>query len=145
MKNLSLFLWMIELNHNKRSLLSLFLIVLGVSVAYPQGKIYWTESYKINEANLDGTNRKIILMAIEAPRNIALDINAGKMYWTDEITNSIQKSNLDGSSIESIVEGLNDPNGIVVDVLNGKIDIISICFILKRVQHQPKIVQSGSG
>ncbi len=45
-----------------------------------------------------------------------------KMYWTDSVTDKIQRANLDGSNVEDLVTaGLSDPDGIALDVAGGKI------------------------
>lgn len=46
------------------------------------------------------------------------DENAGKMYWTDEGTNKIQRANLDGSGVEDLVTAI--PRGIALDLGAGK-------------------------
>ena len=52
---------------------------------------------------------------------IALDVAAGKMYWTDWVTHKIQRANLDGSNVETLVDaGLRSPFGIALDVAAGK-------------------------
>ena len=55
------------------------------------------------------------------PHGIALDVANGKMYWTDDSADRIQRANLDGSDIENLItQGLDDPYGIALDVANGK-------------------------
>ena len=51
------------------------------------------------------------------PEDLALDLGAGKMYWTDGGTNKIQRANLDGSGVEDIaIPGLRDPVGLALDL-----------------------------
>ena len=58
---------------------------------------------------------------LESPFGIALDVAAGKMYWTNFGTASIQRANLDGSQVETLVStGLEGPVGIALDVAAGK-------------------------
>ena len=55
------------------------------------------------------------------PHGIALDVANGKMYWTDDSADRIQRANLDGSDIENLItQGLDDPYGIALDVAGGK-------------------------
>ena len=55
------------------------------------------------------------------PHGIALDVAGGKMYWTDDSGNKIQRANLNGSNIETLIaHGLDDPYGIALDVAGGK-------------------------
>ena len=89
----------------------------GKEVPKAMGKIYWTDSGtggsnplqddKIQSANLDGSNVEALLTydnALRLPRGIALDVAAGKMYWTDSVTDSIRRANFDGSDIELVID-----------------------------------------
>ncbi len=42
-------------------------------------------------------------------------MTAGKIYWTDISTDTIERANLDGSEREVLVMGLDDPVGIALD------------------------------
>ena len=66
---------------------------------------------KIQRANLDGSNvEDLVTQGLSSPRGIALDVEGGKMYWTDSGTDKIQRANLDGSNIEDLVtQGLSSP------------------------------------
>ena len=61
-------------------------------------------------------------MGLEFPVAIALDVAAGKMYWTDVEAASIQRANLGGSQVEILVSMglLSLPVGIALDVTAGK-------------------------
>ena len=49
------------------------------------------------------------------------DAGAGKMYWTDEGTDKIQRANLDGSGVQDLVtSGLSGPKGLALDLGAGK-------------------------
>lgn len=54
-------------------------------------------------------------------RGLGLDLEAGKIYWTERFSNSIRRANLDGSAIEELLTDLSSPSGIAMDVENGKI------------------------
>ena len=109
----------------------------GKEVSSPGGstpKIYWTDggtgwaiarsTAKIKCANLNGSNvEDLVTTGVRIPEYIALDVPAGKMYWTgtDGSTNKIKRANLDGSNIEDLVTtGLTAPRGIALDVSRGK-------------------------
>jgi len=53
-------------------------------------------------------------------RGLALNMVAGKMYWSDRGTNSIRRSNLDGSFMQ-ILFGVTDPRGLAIDVTTGRV------------------------
>ena len=44
-----------------------------------------------------------------------------KMYWTDWVTDKIQRANLDGSNVEDLVTGLSSPNGLALDMVGGQL------------------------
>ena len=52
------------------------------------------------------------------PVGVALDVLAGKMYWTEASPADfmISRANLDGSNAELLVTGLTSPSGIALDV-----------------------------
>ena len=62
-----------------------------------------------------------LVTGLRGPFGIALDVDNGRIYWTDRSADKIQRSNLDGSNVEDLViTGLSDPVGIALDVSNGK-------------------------
>ncbi len=75
------------------------------------GKIYWTNytTDLIRRCNLDGTSVETIFTSTVSLYGMALDIPAGKMYWTDTSPESsvldVKKANLDGSDVETIWDG----------------------------------------
>jgi len=88
----------------------------GKEAPKAMGKIYWTDSGtggdnplqddKIQRANLDGSNVETLLTYenfLRVPRGIALDVAAGKMYWTDIVRDRIRRANLDGTEPEDIL------------------------------------------
>ena len=107
----------------------------GIALDVDGGKMYWTDGVmdKIFRANLDGSNvedlvntREIVNPPLEpgatAPASIALDVDGGKMYWTDWHTNKIQRADLNGSNAEDIItSGVNFSRGIALDLINRKI------------------------
>ncbi len=89
-------------------------------------QLYWNHvNYKIQSANLDGSNVKDVLVTgpsgQSASWGLALDVGNGKLYWTDWGADKIQRANLDGSNVEDLVaSGLGRPSGLALDVGNGK-------------------------
>jgi hypothetical protein len=82
-------------------------------------KVYWTSEDigKIQGANIDGTDFKDILTDVYS-ETIALDEEAGKIYWSD--SNGIQRANLDGTDSIVVIPGA-ESQGIALDVNAGKI------------------------
>jgi len=103
----------------------------GVGIAYDavHEKIYWSDFFDSNtpngriwRMNLDGTEEEALITGLLDPFGIALDVEAGKVYWTDGNGN-IGRSNLDGSSPEPAI--VNVAGGIMraiaIDKKNSKI------------------------
>jgi hypothetical protein len=79
------------------------------------GKIYWAGGWNDNEAgrigrmNLDGSNPQTLFDGMgfqDLPVDLALDVPAGKMYWTNWSNTSIQRANLDGTGLETVASGV---------------------------------------
>lgn len=59
----------------------------------------WGEHPKIERANMDGSNRFVIAsINLTWPNGLAVDHPAGKIYWTDAGSRTIEFANVDGSS-----------------------------------------------
>ena len=117
----------------------------GIEVDVAGGKMYWTDmgsggaadkSVAINDgrimrADLDGKNLETVvpLGQTSTPKQLALDVAGGKVYWSDRgdvegenVNPKIMRANLDGSSLETIVASdLMSPVGIALDTANGKV------------------------
>ena len=93
----------------------------------PDGsRLFWTD-YKVGHGGriryvyTDGRGGTWDLVTgLAYPLGIDLDLERGKIYWTDVYTDKIQRSNLDGSDVEDIVTGLVWPHGIELDVAGGR-------------------------
>ena len=96
----------------------------GIKLDLVSSKMYWiTNNIGIHRANLDGSGVELIFGGwVEG---IALDVGAGKIYWSNGCSDPrIQRANLDGSSVEVLVPY--PPAGYCVasvelDLINGKI------------------------
>jgi hypothetical protein len=113
----------------------------GVVVDVEAGHIYWTNmgvlklnNGSIERADLDGRNRRTIIPSggTFTPKQLHLDKENGKLYWSDREGMRVMRSNLDGSQIETLVdtsEGDARPGndatkwcvGITVDPKRGQI------------------------
>jgi hypothetical protein len=95
------------------------------------GKLYWSdrEGMRIMRANLDGSNIETLVVTAQGDdarkdaRNwcvgIALDIDGGKMYWSQKGSGNngrIFRANLDGSQIETLFDHLPEPIDIDLDL-----------------------------
>ncbi len=71
-----------------------------VQVDDTAGTLYWTDGAEIFRGNLNGTAGVPIIGDAEQPYYLALDLAAGKIYWTDFNKQEIGRANLDGSDRE---------------------------------------------
>jgi hypothetical protein len=112
----------------------------GVVVDVPAGHVYWTNmgnpsanDGSIERADLDGGNITTIVPegGTFTPKQLQLDKNNGKLYWSDREGMRVMRSNLDGSKIETLIQaghGEADRRdarnwciGIALDVEGGKL------------------------
>ena len=89
-------------------------------------KLYWTEKTgnrtgKIQSANLDGRNVRLIKELTSAPLDIAFDMANGKLYLSNA-WGKIQRMNLDGSNFQpNLVTDLKSPQNLVLDTTNRQL------------------------
>ena len=85
----------------------------GIVVDAEAGHIYWTNmgAPKLNDgsierADLDGQNRRTIIPkgGVFTPKQLHLDKENGKLYWSDREGMRVMRANLDGSQIETLVD-----------------------------------------
>jgi len=85
----------------------------GIVVDVEAGHIYWTNmgnpkknDGSIERADLDGQNRRVIIHPGGAftPKQLHLEKESGKLYWSDREGMCVMRSNLDGSQIETLVD-----------------------------------------
>ncbi len=112
----------------------------GIVVDAEASHIYWTnmgipnlDDGSIERADLDGKNRRVIIPqgVTHTPKQIHLDNDGGKLYWSDREGMRVMRANLDGSQVETLVEtGRGDKDtrdatrwcvGITIDPKLGKI------------------------
>jgi hypothetical protein len=85
----------------------------GIVVDVERGQIFWTNmgipdlnQGSIERADLDGGNRKTIVPegATFTPKQLHLDRENGKLYWSDREGMRVMRATLDGSQIETLVD-----------------------------------------
>ncbi len=115
-----------------RILMSLVALLIGVE-AVGAGEIYWANSGNashpddnwIQRARIDGSDTEVLVDAdLEMPLDVALDVDAGKMYFTDieaDLDGRILRANLDGTGLETLVSGLGAPAYVALDLDVGKV------------------------
>jgi hypothetical protein len=116
----------------------------GVAVDVANGTVYWTNMGAsqgatqpndgfILRANLDGSNVKTIVPpgATHTPKQMKLDADHGKIYWSDREGMRVMRANTDGTNLETLVtiaqgsaasaDQSNDAVGIALDVARGQV------------------------
>ena len=92
--------------------------LLSVVPAHGQ-QIYWTDAFsKVKKLAINGTVETVVT-DFDTPRGLAIDAQAGKMYWGSA---EIERANLDGTDRELVVfNGLGQVMGVDIDPVNGKV------------------------
>ena len=77
-------------------------------------KLYVTNSQgQVQRLDLDGRNFQANLIRnLKSPQGIAVDVLAGKVYWTEE--DKIRRANLDGRNIQNVAIGVGTPAMLAV-------------------------------
>jgi len=97
-------------SHITSSLAGVFAL-LCVSPALPAGQIYWTDKGDrmpgIYRGDMDGAGEYEVLLdednGMIEPRGLGLDLDGGRIYWTDAGSGKIQRADLDGKAVEDLV------------------------------------------
>lgn len=95
----------------------------GIAIDPVGFKMYWAEQGgRIQRADLDGTHIELLVSAGGTPRDVALDLQARKLYWIEAAGAGIRRCDLDGGNVETVYD-LNQSNGsgISIDWAGGKI------------------------
>ena len=112
----------------------------GIAVDPEAGHLYWTnmgvpavDDGTIERADLDGRHLTTIVPegATFTPKQLKLEPQSRKLYWSDREGMRVMRANLDGSSVETLIEtGRGDADrrdqrnwcvGIAVDPAGGKL------------------------
>jgi hypothetical protein len=124
---------------NPRTLVTGCRLPDGLAVDAAAGYIYWTNmgvphrnDGSIERADLDGGNRRIIIPegGTFTPKQLHLEQESGKLYWSDREGMRVMRANLGGSQVETLIqtgEGEGDRHnpsnwcvGIAVDPVRGQ-------------------------
>ena len=136
-----------DLNNNGEIDIPDFLILVEHLALYAESpKIYWTDSGgpsgtdqaqadKIQRADINGQNIETLLTYdnfLRYPNSIALDVDRGKMYWTDINNDVIRRADLNGQNpgaaliktrelvTPNLVGTATSPQSIALDLVNDK-------------------------
>ena len=95
----------------------------GLALDIANNHIYWTENplfagiNRIRRADMDGGGAisDLVTTGTLDPVDLHLDLEAGKIYWTDGNAGEIRSANLDGSGAGVFASGLTKPMGLRID------------------------------
>ena len=101
---------------------------LLLAPAAASGKVYFTADTAgggtgVERAGFDGSERELLqFQPAGFEDGLALDVAAGRMYWTDTFASVIVSANLNGSDAQTIVDDFGEePLGIAADPANHKL------------------------
>ena len=112
---------------NPRVVKELTSVPMGIALDAANSTVYITNGWgKVQSIGVDGGNfQPDLITGLDAPRGIAVDAAGGKIYWTEqtsETTGKIQSADLNGANVRDVlrqVAGM--PKDIAVDAANGKL------------------------
>lgn len=91
-----------------------------IALDLSQGKMYWTDVGTIKSANLDGSNVASLISGLPCPMGIGLDTAGRMIYWTDCVTNKIQRSSMDNPSVQDVITLSGSLRGLALDIPRNK-------------------------
>jgi len=81
-------------------------LVVGLFIDQGGGKIYWThggfQEGRISRANLDGSDPEVLVASQTNPRGLAVDLDAGLMFWSDTQDQILYRAELSGANRTAI-------------------------------------------
>jgi low density lipoprotein receptor-related protein 5/6 len=97
-------------------------IPLGIDLNLDAGLMYWVDSGtgKLRRAQLDGTSVQDVLTGLNSPRDLALDLEHGRVFWNLGNGN-MWRANLDGTNSERIDFGFTSDGFLTLDRLDRKL------------------------
>lgn len=94
----------------------------GLTIDANAGKIYWADYWAgtVSRANLDGSGVETLVSGRSRPNHVALDIEWGRLYWTEGLySGQVESSDLDGGDLVTVVAGEASPTGLAFDPVTG--------------------------
>jgi len=97
-------------------------IPFGVDLDLDAGLVYWVETGagRLRRAQLNGSNVQDVLTGLSNPRDLALDLEHGRVYWNLGNGN-MWRANLDGTNSERIDFGSTSDGFLTLDRLDRKL------------------------
>ena len=126
--------------------------VRGLAIDSAKGHLYMTNARpngrgNVQRSKLDGSvfhwnYIDNLSPSLSSPRDIALDVAGGKVYWTEDITDAatgkeiirIRRANLNGKNVEVVREISGVPRGLAVDSAKGNLYLANTRGVRGNIQ-----------
>ncbi len=98
--------------------------------------IYWVDTSVGAFYRLVGSQVESIVSGVENITGFAVDVEAGKLYWTEQTgskTGQIQRADLDGKNIQLIKKLKSVPHSITIDTARNKLYLTSSWGKIQRL------------
>jgi probable HAF family extracellular repeat protein len=94
----------------------------GIAFDLANGQLYSGDGSTLFRVNLDGSGRTLLESGTSVT-DVELDLVHGKVYWSDNSSDRINRANLDGSSFETIrtLSSVDNVEGLAVNPTGGKL------------------------
>ena len=110
----------------------------GLTIDRVTNRLFWTDAKldKIEASDLNGGNRRLIMLSAANIHPYGLAVYLDMLYWTDWNNRSISRFNLSNGNWEILVNGLQKPMDIhIVDqtlILSGTLNKLIKSFIISH-------------
>ena len=83
----------------------------GIAIDTVHAKLYVSNAWgKVQRLNLDGSHfQPNLITGLKVPRDVVVDVAAGKLYWAESGAGRIRRASLTGGNIQTVVTGLDAP------------------------------------
>ena len=85
----------------------------------PAAEIFWSNENEIRGSLLNGDEVRTVVGGLLRPIGLAVDAEAGHIYWAEDGVGRIGRANFDGSNPETVIGGLATPQDVLL--LNDRI------------------------
>ncbi len=85
----------------------------------PAAEIFWSNNNEIRGSLLNGDEVRTVIGGLSRPIGLAVDAEAGHIYWAEDGVGRIARAKLNGTDTTTIIDGLKTPQDVLL--LNGRI------------------------
>ncbi len=87
--------------------------------------VYWTDSLygfipgRIRRTSMKTNETVDLVTGLVSPTGLAVDVDRGKMYWTDSVMKTVARANLDGTEVEWLLSDFPSTVRLALDSARG--------------------------